>query len=289
VRYLFVNILLCFVYSSYSQVSDTSEIQKTIEFGEHLVNTDQGAEAEYFLKKIDINKLSIQNKDQVNYLLGWNFYKRKELQESSNYLLKVSKNSNYYYKTRFFASYNNTFLLKLDTSKLILNQIKFDNTRFEELRSFELAGIALLERDFKTFENLQQNFTYSYFPLVKQEKNFVEYGINLQSYSSKSKGLAALYSAILPGSGKVYAGRLGDGISSFLLVSSLGLITAENLNKSGIKSVKTILFGSMFTVFYVGNIWGSYFSVQIQNEEFNNEMDNKILFDLHIPLRTIFN
>jgi hypothetical protein len=172
---------------------------------------------------------------------------------------------------------------------LILNQIKFDNTRFEELRSFELAGIALLERDFKTFENLQQNFTYSYFPLVKQEKNFVEYGINLQSYSSKSKGLAALYSAILPGSGKVYAGRLGDGISSFLLVSSLGLITAENLNKSGIKSVKTILFGSMFTVFYVGNIWGSYFSVQIQNEEFNNEMDNKILFDLHIPLRTIFN
>jgi len=101
--------------------------------------------------------------------------------------------------------------------------------------------------------------------------------------------LAAFYSAIIPGSGKIYAGRLGDGLSSFFIVSSLGLITAENWYKAGIKNPKTIFFGSLFSVFYVGNIWGSYFSVQIQNDEFNHEMDHKILFDLHIPLRTIFN
>ncbi|MEO6916521.1 MAG: hypothetical protein ABI151_13580, partial [Chitinophagaceae bacterium] len=100
---------------------------------------------------------------------------------------------------------------------------------------------------------------------------------------------AGVYSAILPGAGKFYAGKKKQGIAAFLPILSLGVVTYESYRKSGIKSARTLAFGSLFSLFYVGNIWGSVLSVKIKEKEFYREYDNKILFDLHIPLRNLYN
>lgn len=288
-RLIVIFVFIFFSCFSFSQEITDSSIVKSIDFGQHLVNSEQHREAVHYLNNLLEKNITSLQKDEINYLLGWSLYKEKSLHLSNNHLLKVSKSSQFYHKSHFFGAYNYVYLHQNDSAKNILSNIKLKDKNQEELLHFQLAGIALLERDFDQFNKYRTYFTQTYYPLAKQEKNQIEIYEKLRNYKSKKPGLAAVYSAIVPGSGKIYAGRLGDGISSFLIVSSLGVIAAENYYKNGIDNFRTIAFGSLFTVFYVGNIWGSYFSVQIQKEEFNHEMDHKILFDLHIPLRTIFN
>ena len=61
----------------------------------------------------------------------------------------------------------------------------------------------------------------------------------------------------------------------------------ENYIKDGWKDPKTIIFGSLFGLFYIGNIWGSVLSVHVVNNEINNEINRQILFNKDIPLQRI--
>jgi len=68
----------------------------------------------------------------------------------------------------------------------------------------------------------------------------------------------------------------------------LGAITYENYRKEGFRNYKTITFGSLLTVFYAANIYGSVYSVKIYREEFNQQLHHAVLFNMHIPIRTVF-
>ena len=99
---------------------------------------------------------------------------------------------------------------------------------------------------------------------------------------------ATLYSTLLPGAGKVYAGRLGEGIASFLAVGTLGLATWDHARKDGISHWTTLALGSLCAYFYIGNIYGSYVSVSLYNQDLRNAQDTAILYHIHIPLRSLF-
>jgi len=111
----------------------------------------------------------------------------------------------------------------------------------------------------------------------------------LSSFKHRSPVLAGFYSALLPGAGKWYAGKKKQAIAAFLPIISLAAITYESYRKDGVKSARFIGFGTLFSIFYIGDIWGSTLSVKIRRNEFYKEYDNKILFDMHIPLRNFFN
>lgn len=111
----------------------------------------------------------------------------------------------------------------------------------------------------------------------------------LRGFRHRSPVLAGVYSALVPGLGKWYAGKKKQGIAAFLPVIGLAALTYEAYRKDGVKSARFIGFGTLFTIFYVGDIWGSTLAVKIRRNEFNKEYDNKILFDMHIPLRNFFN
>ena len=149
--------------------------------------------------------------------------------------------------------------------------------------------MALLRRDYGAFEQYQRSFTYSSYVMEKEEKNMGAYGTGLRSYRSKSPFLAGVYSAVIPGAGKFYAGKKRQGIAAFLPVISLAAVTYEAYRKGGVRSARFIGFGSLFSLFYIGNIWGSVLSVRVKEKEFYRAYDNKILFDLHIPLRNLYN
>ena len=112
----------------------------------------------------------------------------------------------------------------------------------------------------------------------------------------KSPALAGLMSAVIPGTGKIYAGYKGQGLAAMITVGILGVSAAESYfrpfdrsGKKGYKSPEFIAFGSLFTIFYVGNLWGSVLSVKLAREHELREINDEILFDMHIPLRRIFN
>ncbi|MGA2507165.1 MAG: hypothetical protein ABSF80_06795 [Chitinispirillaceae bacterium] len=73
----------------------------------------------------------------------------------------------------------------------------------------------------------------------------------------KSPWIAGTLSALVPGSGKVFAGRGWDGAYSFLLVGIMAWQAYEGYVKDGLASARCITFGLLGTAFYTGNIYGS--------------------------------
>ena len=276
-------------FCTLSLFSQQPSFRHEIEFAQYLQDKELFREAQYVVDKIDTTQLNKAQKDSIFYFSGWSAYNAKQLDTAVNSLLRVSSLFPLYHKSRFFAAYCLTYLSRQkEAAGVLTDQVLADSTEME-MRQLQLAGMALLRRDYGKFEQCRQQFTYSSYVMEKEEKNMGTYYTGLRSYHPKSPLLAGLYSAVLPGAGKFYAGKKRQGIAAFLPVISLAAVTYEAYRKGGVRSARFIGFGSLFSLFYVGNIWGSVLSVRIKEKEFTRAYDNKILFDMHIPLRNLYN
>ena len=85
--------------------------------------------------------------------------------------------------------------------------------------------------------------------------------------------LATALSTIIPGTGKIYAKRWKDGLSSFLFVGLTGFQSYRGFNKSGIKSTYGWIMGGLSFGFYLGNVYGSYKAA----DNYNNTLNEKYL------------
>lgn len=74
---------------------------------------------------------------------------------------------------------------------------------------------------------------------------------------SKSAFVATVYSILVPGLGKVYLGKPRQGWNMLLANLFFGLQAAESYVRAGPQSLRFIAFGSLFAVFYTGNIYGT--------------------------------
>jgi len=119
--------------------------------------------------------------------------------------------------------------------------------------------------------------------------NLINISAEISSHKSKSPLLAGLFSAVIPGSGKFYAGRKGEAISAFLSTAGTGLVTWENYRKNGLNDYRTIAFGAIFALSYLANIYGSAFSVTVSENDFKEHVKTEVLFNMHIPLDSFFN
>lgn len=106
----------------------------------------------------------------------------------------------------------------------------------------------------------------------------------LPDYKDKSPLLAGTLSALIPGAGKIYAGDLRSGISTFLIVGALGAMAAESWSELGGKDWRTITLTSLFGLFYSANIYGSVISVSVIRQTYEDAQKATLLFDLRIPL-----
>jgi len=100
---------------------------------------------------------------------------------------------------------------------------------------------------------------------------------------TKSPLLAGIFSGLLPGSGQLYNGRLGDALLAFFL-NSLFIVGAVEAVHSGAPAVAGIL--SFFEAgWYAGNVYGAINSANKYNrrttEQFLRNLDNR--FHLILP------
>lgn len=257
-------------------------------FIRYLQDKELYGDALVALNELDPGKLDPIERDSVSYLKGWSFYNLKHLDSSAFYLARVRPGSALFVKSGFFGAYNNIYLGRYDRAKAVLDRIPAIGDTAEIVR-FERAGMALLQKDYDAFDSLHQDFSYNLYALSAQEQHFQDYEQQLRNLKHKSPLVAGVLSAVIPGAGKVYAGKLYQGIATLFPMAALALLTNESYHKRGPNSAEFYVFGSLLTVFYVGNIWGSVFSVKIKRREDENLVDQKVLLDLQIPLRTIFN
>ncbi len=283
IRFLLSALLVLSFLNSAAQES----VQRELHFVRHLIGRNEFKEGLFILENLEVREASLL--DSVNYYHGWIRYQQKDLLPSAAFLLKVSTDSPLFEKSRFFASYNLAHAGQISLADSVLEQLHIEQSGvLFALQNFERAGIALLRRDFDDFDNRSGLFLGDYNAFALQERNLAEYAAGLQQQPVRSAAVAGLLSAAVPGLGKVYAGKTAEGIAGFLYVGAMALTSYDFYRRSGPANGFFIFSATVTGIFYVGNIWGSAVAVSRKRNEFNHEMDQRILFDMHIPLRNIF-
>jgi putative component of membrane protein insertase Oxa1/YidC/SpoIIIJ protein YidD/TM2 domain-containing membrane protein YozV len=79
---------------------------------------------------------------------------------------------------------------------------------------------------------------------------------NTKNNSNKSPLFAAGLSMILPGSGRIYAGRFRDGLMGMWMVAISGTAAYSSFQEK--KIIKGNLFSVITLIFYSGEIYGAY-------------------------------
>ena len=282
IKYFGVIVFLFLFQNGFSQVKNE------IPFIRHLINKGYYTEAIYLIDKDSTLNYNIQQRDSLNYYRGWAHYSLKDLTQSTRSLLKVRKESPFYLKSHFFAGYNQIYEGNYPEAQMIFNQMNIQKEPNLSLLNFELTGIKMLQGDWQKAKTQLKKVNPDIGTLNQQVVALNEIYKEHEAHRSKSPVLAGIMSGIIPGSGKIYAGKTGAGIASMIGTVGFGLITWENYHKLGIKNAKTLIFGSIFAASYVSNIYGSVLSVKVIENEYKNVTHNQILFQLHIPLRNFF-
>lgn len=101
----------------------------------------------------------------------------------------------------------------------------------------------------------------------------------------KSAALAATMSAVVPGTGKIYADRLEDGLYSLTLVGGASWFAYEGFRDRGVSSAKGWLFGTVAAVLYVGNVYGSVVAVRLYNAGHEETLQHDIQAQISITTR----
>jgi hypothetical protein len=269
-------------------LADTA-VQEEIRFMQHLSNQGNNRDVLYGTLQLLQYPEVLHNtlKDSVCFLRGWSFYQMKTADSAFVYFDKVSRSSALGNKSFYYGIFNRIYAGFLDEAdSLLLNDT---TVLLRNLNLTDRAGIALLKKDLNAFDRLSPSFNLDDYTLSAEHKNLMLMADTLRRYPKKSGAVAAIMSAVLPGSGKVYAGKTAQGIATFLETAALGVAAAEYYHKSGPESAGFIVFGTLFSFFYIGNIWGSALAVKVNRTEFYERIDENIMVDLHVPLRRIFN
>lgn len=112
-------------------------------------------------------------------------------------------------------------------------------------------------------------------PFDVQEKTIVQnFYFQKTNPDYKSEVLAGVYSAIIPGLGKIYTENYSDGITSFLLTGLFSYLAYTNFNND--HPVRAWIFTLACAGFYAGNIYGSIASAQIFNAKINFDFINDV-------------
>jgi len=152
--------------------------------------------------------------------------------------------------------------------------------RYNELQS------KLANNDVKDFQRLlylsylftsnelpaEQNFLEA-FPLSGKE-SLLSFFSEKKNPPYKSSLLSGLFSAIIPGSGKIYLGEIGDGITAFIATSLFAFLSYDNFRAN--HDFRGWLFSGLGFFFYTGNIYGSVAAAQIYNAKVDYEYKEKL-------------
>lgn len=223
--------------------------------------------------------------DTLDYMRGWAAYSFKLLPEASASFAKVPRNSSFYAKSTYF----NVVCLAHsgDYGKALATLENFSGPR-DGLYYTELAGLHLLNSSPDAYISASKHFSSSNSLLTEaQDRLAFVYG---ERYLKRKKSpfVAGLASAVLPGAGYWYAGDKTSALLSFFTSLALAGIAIENNVRHGPEDWRSILADIAGAGFYLANIYGSVHSISVRREKIGYEQTTTVLYNIHMPLRSIF-
>lgn len=255
-------------------------ISQDLGFIDYLIGNNFTTDA---LSWLDGN--AYQPSDTLAYLRGLTLYTAGKLELAAEQFSKVPAESGYYDRSVFYGVVSDAYSGSYDRG---LGRLEAYNGPYQELKYFEMAALSLLKDDKAGYKAAASAFTYSDYTMTEGERLFDKVYDERYATPQKSPWLAAGLSAAIPGLGKIYAGRKDEGIAALMTVGVLAGFTAEAWVKKGPTDWRTIVFGTLGSLFYIGNIYGSYMSVGIYNDTLKDAQNTAVVFNLHLPVRSIF-
>jgi hypothetical protein len=209
---------------------------------------------------------------QIDYLFLNHLTKNGLQNEHRTYLNTIKSNSDslFYCETVYYANYFNdtAFIKNYRQSKPMCDK---DSLLLRKASQHIMISknVALQKLWFDTLCTLKSEW-YHVYKSTLYPKKFPDdfFGSPLQKsfraykkVSSKSPALAAVFSTIVPGTGKMYCGKWRSGLMAFLMNTTYAIQFAESYKKLSIKHPLNLINIGAFGVFYLTNIYGSYKSV----------------------------
>jgi hypothetical protein len=275
---------LLFIAGLYSK----AQSQFDYTFYKNLINQkEQDLALLYLNNSLPINNL-IQ-KDSILYLKGIQFYEKKQFDSSVFYLQKISNSSPTFTHAKLVQaialSYLNNPELAISKS---LNAVSNSDSVIKQIKILLLASNAIIHKNYSSYDSLIAQINDSLYIYNSLQTTLNKWS-KKRTQKVKSGFVAGIFSAVVPGLGKVYAGKGFDGLSTFFTHVPLVFILNESLQNSGVNSGRFITFASITSLFYIGNILTSYHDVKLSRKEVDFERKNEVLLQCNIMLRNYFN
>ncbi|MCB0664334.1 MAG: hypothetical protein KDC80_00860 [Saprospiraceae bacterium] len=156
-----------------------------------------------------------------------------------------------------------------------LNQVKYLSSAEVQRKKVEFA---MLQRQWKSASAILISTGGDRPDWTNQYQQTID---RAQAFRPKKPWLAATYSAIIPGSGKMYAHNVKEGVTSLFFVAALGYQSYRAFHKRGSKAVSGWIYGGLGLGFYLGNIYGAHQSAKNYNkrqlDSIYHEVDQNIM------------
>lgn len=226
--------------------------------------------------------------DSVAFYKGKFHYELKQLQSSIAAFGSIPDQHPMGSYARFYEGLQLTYLNSLQEADRAFLRVSVTTQSIRQLQILALAGTSLLTRDFVRFDSLAGRFDRASYLFAENQQAFEALALDIRQHKTKSPFVAGLLSAFVPGAGKYYNGQVGAGTMALVTTGIFGLQTWESYRKVGPKSARFLIFGTAFALFYTANIWGSVVSVGIEEKTYQQQIDETILVNMHIPIRLLF-
>ncbi len=194
-----------------------------------------------------------------------NHFNFSEIQ-NHQYLSMLIVNKEYATAQKIIKTTAPLFLLGKEEGNVgVIKTDKWNDNIFQ--RNIGLS-IAIFNRELDRKDSTYNSFSVS--PTLFEIKSRY---LNPPTYSP---AMAGIYSALIPGMGKLYIGYKKQALSSFIANMLLAAQTAESYFKSGYTSPRFIITASVFSIFYTGNIIGSIAMARKKKKDYFKQLDDEI-------------
>ena len=261
---------------------------KELRFTQYLITQELYTDADYLLEDLIYQAVNQDQHDSAVFYKAWLSYFRQNFVESLNALYDIDSSSVLNTEASFLMATCYLHEGQYDQSEAIFNQLDGLTEKERAVKNLNLAGLALLTRDYTKYDSIIKRIPETNFMVGSELSSLNTYKTDMVTYKRKSPWLAGFLSALIPGLGKFYVGYRGTPFGALTLNLPLAAVAVETLIISGWTGIPFLITAPLFGVFYIGNIWGSGLSPYAHEQEFYDEMDHNILYDLHIPTRRVF-
>jgi len=243
-------------------------------------------ESEYYRAVTEYKKFLIlfpesEKADYASFEIGTTYFKGEEYGAAARSFLAVHQKypeSGYAVQAVYLEGSSQWKLKNYDRARVVLESLSEQHPESEYApRSLVVSCLVALDENKAEVSHQALKRFLDRYPGHPGEERVKEATVQLDRYQElpeKSPVLAGIMSAILPGSGYIYAEHYGDGITAFIIngLFIAGTVTAINQENYALAGI----VGGIGVPFYLGNTYGSANAAKKWNLGVRNEVSEKI-------------